>query len=239
MSTTVLFLQPCSSETFACIFSMEAPTSPQKRPRFDGGSDVLCHVLHVHARIPTCLGDTQLDPDFMKKVAPLLRDLRKSQTNLSFTPLERKSAFLKLAQKHQQTWGFDDEDVENVAVDAGIRLGKVRAHGASQLRRPRLPKWITICSKPVLFASMTHSPSERWRVLELPSTGSLAGAQTKKIAFRVASMFVTDGKPNMQHAKFTEELRDDGSNGCPNRNTLDPVIGHEGCQTRVKTNRGC
>ena len=29
-----------------------------------------------------------------------------------------------------------------------------------------------ICSKPVLFASMTHSPSERWRVLKLSSTGS-------------------------------------------------------------------
>ena len=44
----------------------------------------------------------------------------------------------------------------------------------------------------------------------MQSTGSLAGAQTKKIAFRVASMFVTDGKPNMQHAEFTEDLRDDG-----------------------------
>ena len=81
--------------------------------------------LHEHVRIPTCLGDTQLDPVFMKKVAPLLRDLRKSQTNLSFKPLERKSAFLKLAQEHRQTWGFDDEDVENVAGDAGIRLRKV------------------------------------------------------------------------------------------------------------------
>ena len=61
-------------------------------------------VLRDHVRIPTCLGDTQLDPDFLKKVAPLLRDLRKSQTNLSFKPLERKIAFFKLAQDHRQTW---------------------------------------------------------------------------------------------------------------------------------------
>ena len=127
---------------------MEAPTSPQKRPRFDGGSDVLHHVLHEHVRIPTCLDDTQLNPDFMKKV---LCDLRKSQTNLSFKPLERKSAFFKLAQGHRQTWGFDDGDVENVAVDAGIRLGKLCALVASQLRRPRPPKWITNLFETVTF----------------------------------------------------------------------------------------
>ena len=32
------------------------------------------------------------------------------------------------------------------------------------------------------------------------------------LAVRVAPMFVTDGKPNMQHAEFTEDLRDYGSN---------------------------
>ena len=32
----------------------------------------------------------------------------------------------------------------------------------------------------------------------------------QKIALRVASMFVTDGKTNMQHAEFTEDLRGDG-----------------------------
>ena len=40
--------------------------------------------------------------------------------------LERKSAFfLKLAQEHRHTWGFDDEDVEIFAVHAGIRFGEV------------------------------------------------------------------------------------------------------------------
>ena len=66
------------------------------------------------------------------------------------------------------------------------------------------------CPKPVPFALATHSPSERWHVLKLPSTGSLAGAQTKKLHFRVAPMFVTDGKPNMQYAELTEDLRDEG-----------------------------
>ena len=32
----------------------------------------------------------------------------------------------------------------------------------------------------------------------------------QQIAFRVAQMFVTDGKPNMQHAELTEDLRDEG-----------------------------
>ena len=99
--------------------------------------------------------------------------------------------FLKLEQAHRKTQGFHDEDVENVGVDAGMRL-------RSQ-----------ICSKAELFALVKNSPSERWRVLKLPSAGSLAGAQTKK-AFRVAPMFVTGGKPNMQHAEFMEDLRDGG-----------------------------
>ena len=29
------------------------------------------------------------------------------------------------------------------------------------------------------------------------------------MAFHVAAMFVTDGKPSMQNAKFTEDMRDD------------------------------
>ena len=40
--------------------------------------------------------------------------------------LEQKSVFfLKLTQEHRQTLGFDDEDVKTIAVDAGIRQGKV------------------------------------------------------------------------------------------------------------------
>ena len=152
---------------------MEAPSSPQNRPRFDGGSDILCHVLHEHVRIPTCLGDTQLDPYFMKKVAPLLRDLRKSQTNLSFKPL-KECILKKLAQEeHRQTWGFDDGDVEKFAVGAGIRLEKLCAHVASQLRSPRRPKWITNVFEASTFCIDDTQP-------KLPSTGSLAGAQTKK-----------------------------------------------------------
>ena len=72
------------------------------------GSDVLHHALRDHVRIPTCLGDMQPEPDFLKKVAPPFRDLRKSQTNLSFKSLERKSAFTELAQDHRQTWSFDE-----------------------------------------------------------------------------------------------------------------------------------
>ena len=85
---------------------MQVPASTQKRPRFDGDSDVIDKVLRAHVRIRTCLGDTQLDPDFLNKLAPLHRGMRKPQTNLTFKPLERMSAFLKLAQEHRQTWAL-------------------------------------------------------------------------------------------------------------------------------------
>ena len=151
--------------------------------------------LRDHVRIPTCMGDTQLDPDFLKKVAPLLRDLQKSQTNLFFKPLERKSAFFTLAQDHRQTGGFDDGDVKTFAVDAGIRLVSCVLMLLHNCADDGLRNGPQICSKPMI----THSPSERWRVLKLPSTGSLAGAETKKRAFCV-----------MQHVRFKEDLRDDG-----------------------------
>ena len=53
--TRFLCPQPCYFAAMfirdVCLhFFMEAPTSPQKRPRFDGGSDVLYHVLRDHVR---------------------------------------------------------------------------------------------------------------------------------------------------------------------------------------------
>ena len=122
MSTFALFLQPCSSETGACNFIMEAQQSPQQRPRFDGSSDVL--VLRKHVRIPTCLDDPQLHPDFLKKLAPLFRDLRKSQTNLSFKPLQEKRAFLNSHRSTARRGASMTKTWNILAVDCMYALGE-------------------------------------------------------------------------------------------------------------------
>ena len=142
------FLQPCSSETFACIFSWRRQhhhRSVRDSMAAAMFSTIFCVTTFASQRVwATC--------SWTQNFAPLLRDLRKSQTNLSFKPLVRKSAFSKLAHDHRQTWSFDDEDVENVAVDAGIRLGE----GVLMLLRIRSH---ICCSKLVPFALVTHSPS--------------------------------------------------------------------------------
>ena len=101
--------------------------------------------------------------------------------------------------------------MEKFAVDAGFRLEKLCSHVASQLRRLRLVEWTKNLCKTSIFCIDDAQPeratasSEGRRRLD-----HLAGAQTKNMACRVAPMFVTDGKPNMQHTEFTEDLRDDG-----------------------------
>ena len=65
-----------------------------------------------------------------------------------------------------------------------------------------------IRSKPIPFCIDDTQPQ---RASSEVAVGCFIACSTdQQIALRVAPMFVTDGKPNMQHAEFTEDLRDDG-----------------------------
>ena len=82
--------------------------------------------------------------------------------------------------------------------------------------------WEKVCSH-VASNSITHLLSETctFCIGDTQPERALASSEVavdwiigwstdQKIAFRVAPMFVTDGKPNMQYAEFTEDLRDEG-----------------------------
>ena len=58
--------------------------------------------------------------DWKRPARMCVRDLHSTDGRWS-----ERVFFLKLAQEHRQTLGFDDEDVKTIAVDAGIRQEKV------------------------------------------------------------------------------------------------------------------